>query len=98
MQIFVVVVYENNRFIYFQNIAVAEVHDLGGFAGTSLYSFGRGEKTLLEYSIDLEAGIKESLGTAPIVKEPVTFDDKLYYIYTSGTTGLPKAAIIKHSR
>lgn len=77
---------------------MTEVHQTGGFTGTSLYCFGHGGKPLVEYVVDLEVGIRESLGTAPVVKDPVGFNDKLYYVYTSGTTGLPKAAIVKHSR
>ncbi|CAL8096219.1 unnamed protein product [Orchesella dallaii] len=78
--------------------AVSEVSKEGGFTGTLLYCSGHKGNPLLEFSIDLDKGLKDVLGTPPLVKEPVGFNDKLYYIFTSGTTGLPKAAIIKHSR
>ena len=48
--------------------------------------------------VDLIQELKDNPVTAPIVKDPPGFHDKLVYIYTSGTTGMPKAAVIKHSR
>jgi len=62
-----------------------------------LYCYGHRGNPLLEYSIDLEKGIKDVLGTPPLVKEVIGFNDKLYYIYTSGTTGLLIASNINTS-